>query len=112
MERKFKANYHTHTYLCNHAEGEMREYVESALSAGLEILGFSCHAPYAFPEGYYSGFRMKPEQQKTYVDNVLELREEYRGKIEILLGYETEYYPKHFADTLDLLNRYPGPNPT
>lgn len=107
MERKFRANYHTHTYLCNHAEGEMREYVEAAVAAGLEVLGFSDHAPYVFPDGYYSGFRMKHEEQKIYVDTLLELREEYRGKIDILIGYETEYYPKHFAATLDLLNRCP-----
>lgn len=107
MERKFRANYHTHTYLCNHAMGTVREYVEEAVSAGLEVLGFADHAPYVFPEGYYSSFRMKPDEQKLYVDTLLELREEYKGKIDIFIGYETEYYPKHFADTLDLLNRYP-----
>ena len=53
------ANYHTHTPRCNHAVGTEREYVENALEAGLQILGFSDHSPYIFPGDYYSGFRMR-----------------------------------------------------
>ena len=60
------ANYHTHTWRCNHAAGDEKQYVENALAAGLEILGFSDHSPYIFPAGYYSNFRMKPEQLPGY----------------------------------------------
>lgn len=101
------ANYHTHTWRCNHATGNERQYVENALKAGLEILGFADHTPYPFPDGYQSSFRMMPEQLKGYVDTVLALRAEYAGKIEIPLGLETEYYPKHFGQLLDLLREQP-----
>lgn len=107
MENRVKNNYHTHTYLCHHAEGTMRETVEAAIGAGMETLGFSCHTPYPFPDGYYSGFRMTPDEQKTYVDAILELREEFSDKIKLLIGYEAEYYPRHFNDLLKMLNRYP-----
>ena len=77
------ANYHTHTPRCNHAWGTEEEYVERALEAGLQILGFSDHSPQLFPGTYYSHFRMRPELLQDYVDTVLRVREQYRGKIEI-----------------------------
>ncbi|MCQ2456969.1 MAG: histidinol-phosphatase [Clostridia bacterium] len=101
------ANYHTHTPLCHHADGTMRDYVEVAVERGLETLGFACHTPYPFPDGYDSGFRMSLDDQKTYVDTILELREEFKDKINILIGYEAEYYPALFGNLLDALNRYP-----
>lgn len=40
------ADYHMHTPLCGHAIGEPAEYVEQAIAAGLEEMGFSDHAPF------------------------------------------------------------------
>lgn len=102
-----KVNLHTHTWRCNHASGNERQYVENALKVGLEVLGFADHTPYLFPDGYYSNFRMKPEQLTDYVDTVLKLRERYRNRIEIPLGLETEYYPRHFRQLVELLREYP-----
>lgn len=101
------ANLHTHTPRCNHAEGAEQEYVECALEAGLEILGFSDHAPYLFPGSYYSHFRMRPEQLEDYVRTILALREAYRGKIEIPLGLELEYYPALLPQLLPILKDQP-----
>ena len=101
------ANYHTHTWRCNHASGTEREYVEQAMAAGIRTLGFSDHTPYPFPDGYYSGFRMKPEQLADYCDTLTALRDEYRGRVDIHIGLEAEYYPKHFADLLALCADYP-----
>ena len=41
-----KANYHTHTQRCLHAKGAEEDYVRSALQAGMDILGFTDHAPF------------------------------------------------------------------
>ena len=60
------ANYHTHTWRCSHATGTEEEYVQAALDRKLEILGFSDHTPYGFPQGYDSWFRMKQEQLADY----------------------------------------------
>lgn len=97
------ANYHTHTWRCNHAHGSERQYVENALKAGLKILGFADHTPYIFLDGYYSRFRMKLNQLPEYVDTVLSLREEFAGQIEIPLGLETEFYPRHLPELLPIL---------
>ena len=101
-----KINYHTHTTRCHHAAGTEREYVEAAIERGIKTLGFADHTPYCFPEGYYSGFRMRPEETAEYAATVLELRDRYSESIEIRLGVEMEYYPEHFADTLSLLREH------
>lgn len=102
-----KANYHTHTWRCRHAVGEERQYVENAIRAGLEILGFADHAPYIFPDGYYSTFRMRLDQFPDYVDTVLSLRAEYRDNIQLPLGLEMEYYPRHLPEMLPILRDQP-----
>ncbi len=101
------ANYHTHTPRCNHARGSEEEYIREGLKAGLQVLGFADHTPYIFPEGYYSRFRMRPEQLAEYCDTILRLRQKYAGRLEMPLGLETEYYPKHFTDLMALLRDHP-----
>ena len=97
------ANYHTHSYRCNHASGEDEEYVQSALEAGVEILGFSDHTPYFFPGDHYSRFRMRPELFPDYCQSVNALKADYKGKVEIHLGVEAEYYPNLFPKLLSFL---------
>lgn len=101
------ANYHTHTWRCKHAEGLEADYAAQALTAGLQTLGFSDHTPYPFPNGYVSFFRMAPDQAEDYFESLSVLRESYRGRLQILLGVEAEYYPQRFDDLLRLLARYP-----
>lgn len=102
------ANYHTHTPRCNHATGKERRYVERALEGGFRELGFSDHTPYFFDEpGYYSSFRMRPELLPDYVQTLLELREEYKDRIRLRIGLETEYYPRLFPRLLDYLRQFP-----
>ena len=90
-------NLHTHTTRCNHAVGTDREYVEAAIHAGMTVLGFSDHCPQFFPvSDYYSHFRMRPELAEDYVYSLRQLKKEYEKDIKILIGFETEYYPKTF----------------
>lgn len=101
------ANLHTHTWRCNHAKGRENEYVDNAVAAGLQILGFSDHTPYLFPNGYRSGFRMEADQLDDYVQTVLALRRDYAGQLQIPLGLEIEYYPAWLPDLLPLLKDQP-----
>jgi len=94
------ANYHTHTARCKHAVGTDREYVERAIEAGLRTLGFSDHAPYAFPDGHVSPIRMDVGQLEDYVASLSALRTEYRNDISILIGYEAEFFPALFDGLL------------
>ncbi len=100
-------NFHTHTYRCNHAAGDDREYVEAAIEAGIRTLGFSDHAPYVgFDGDYYSGYRMRPEMLEDYVISVNSLKEIYAGDIDIHLGLEAEYYPEQFDEFLEFIRPY------
>lgn len=101
------ANYHTHTHRCNHAIGREEDYVKEALKAGMKILGWADHTPYIFPGGYYSHFRMRPIQLPGYVQTIEDLREKYAGQIEMPIGLEAEYYPKHFGDLIGFLRDFP-----
>ena len=101
------ANYHTHTHRCNHAIGREEEYVQEALKAGLQILGWADHTPYLFPNGYYSHFRMRPVQLPGYIQTIQELQRKYAGQIEMTIGLETEYYPKHFSNLVGFLRDHP-----
>lgn len=98
-----KTNYHTHTWRCNHAEPDERAYIEAALSTGTRVLGFSDHTPYPFDNGHCSGFRMRCDQAQDYVDTLSALKQEYRGEIDIHIGFEAEYYPRYFSRLLSLL---------
>lgn len=101
------ANYHTHTYRCNHASGNEEDYVLCALERGLDTLGFSDHTPYLFPGTYYSRFRMRPEELEDYCETVLALRRKYADKIRIPLGLELEYYPAFLPRLLEMLRDSP-----
>ena len=105
------ANYHTHTFRCNHASGADRDYVENAIRAGMKTLGFSDHSPMIFNKAtygdYYSNFRMRPEQAEDYFRSVLDLRAEYKNEINVLAGVEVEYYPDCFPGYLEFIRQFP-----
>ena len=93
--------YHTHTHYCDHATGTPREYIERAISVGIKKMGFSEHIPFVFPNGTEYSYRLPMARTKEYIDTIAALKEEYRDKIEIHTGFETEYIPSHFDEMVD-----------
>ncbi|MBQ8320803.1 MAG: histidinol-phosphatase [Clostridia bacterium] len=93
-------NYHAHTYRCGHATGEDEDYVIRAINGGIKYMGFSDHAPFVFPDGYESHYRVKTQDIQSYFDSLGSIREKYKDKIEIKIGFEMEYYPEHFEKML------------
>lgn len=85
---------HNHTKLCNHAEGEIDEYIEKAIKCNTKYFGFSDHAPMDFDPKY----RMTFQQMSGYENDVLNAKEKYKDSIEILLGYEVDYLQGHMDD--------------
>ena len=103
----FTFNYHTHTARCGHASGSDRDFVQFAVDYGFKTLGFSDHSPQCFPGEYYSNFRMRREEVDGYFASLLALKEEFKDKIDIKIGFEAEYYPDIFKDLLKFLAPYP-----
>lgn len=87
-----KSNFHTHTKRCCHAGGTEADYAADAFEKGLDVLGFSDHAPYADMD---YGYRMQYDELTSYIAAVKTERERYAGKMRILTGLEIEYLPKY-----------------
>lgn len=82
---------HMHTPLCKHAWGEPEEYAQQALKAGLKGIIFTCHCP--MPNGFWPTVRMSESEFDTYVALVQRAADAFKGKLDIRLGIESEYYP-------------------
>ena len=82
---------HNHTPLCNHAVGEIDEYIEAAINSDTKYFGFSDHAAMDFDPKY----RMAFSDMSSYEKDVLDAKEKYKDRIEILLGYEVDYLKGH-----------------
>jgi len=82
-----RVDIHNHTTLCNHATGTTEEYIKKAISLGIDIYGFSDHAPMEFDKKY----RMDISSKSCYENEILNLKDRYKNDIEILLGYEVDY---------------------
>lgn len=102
-----KYNYHTHTARCNHAGGSDESFAALAYENGIIELGFADHVPQPGFEGRFeSWFRMKPEETAGYFESIRSLRAQYEGRMNILAGFEVEYYPDHFDAMLEHLRPF------
>ncbi len=103
-------NYHTHTYRCHHASGTVEEYIQRAIECGVKYMGFSDHMPYICTDGTEAGYRVPVAEAGDYIEEVSALREKYKDKIDIKIGFEMEYYPenfkKMFKDAIDYGAQY------
>ena len=82
-------NYHNHTQFCEHATGELDEYIQKAIENKIIEFGFSDHAP--IPASIRDGITMSPEQMPQYINAVLSKKKEYKDRIEIKLGLEIDF---------------------
>jgi histidinol-phosphatase (PHP family) len=105
------ADYHIHTRLCRHADGEPREYVERAIALGMTEMGFADHLP--FLDGWAPNhvppddWAMDVGELDGYVTLVEDLRREYRDDVRILLGIEADYIEDTLEGTARVLGEYP-----
>lgn len=97
----YKANYHTHMRFCNHAVGDVKDYVLKAIEYGLEELGMTDHGPilksFMSEDDYnktVSYENMKLEEVPLYLAQIEECKKLYGDKISILSGFEVEYLEK------------------
>ncbi len=91
-----RVDLHNHTKLCNHAVGEIEEYIEAAIEKKIDIFGLSDHAPMEFDKKY----RMSIDEADFYEKMVNNLKEKYKDKIEILLAYEVDFLPGLMEDRI------------
>ncbi len=85
---------HNHTTRCNHAEGTVDEYIQRAIALGIDVYGFSEHAPMDFDEEY----RLSFDEMSTYEEEIRTAKERYKADIDIRLGYEVDWLPGHMDE--------------
>lgn len=102
---EMKFNYHTHTARCMHATGADEEYVLAAIEAGFDEIGFSDHCAWPY-ENYTSGIRMTVSEIEDYALSINRLKEKYKGKISIKLGWECEYFEIYIDWLKEIVRKY------
>jgi histidinol-phosphatase (PHP family) len=108
-ETSFKFDLHTHHERCGHAEGKIRNYIEAAIANGLKVIGISDHSPYFSSEEDqpYPHITMAKSAFQGYVNEVLQLKKEYEGKIDVLLGVESDFFPEEVERYRQCFAPYP-----
>lgn len=101
-------DYHTHTYRCGHAVGTMREYVDAAIRAGVTDVGLTDHLWLYFvpPAERDERWAIRETEFDAHYAEMLEVREEYRGRIDVRVAVEADYVAGHEAELLAILGRY------
>jgi histidinol-phosphatase (PHP family) len=84
---------HSHTPLCKHAAGEPQDYAAAAFRRGFDGLVVTCHNP--MPEGFSPTVRMHPDEFDDYLRLVFRARQQWRGRIDVRLGIEADFFPGH-----------------
>jgi histidinol-phosphatase (PHP family) len=96
-------DYHNHTNLCKHAEGEVYQYVEKAIFLGIQEIAFTDHMP--LPNDFDIAHRMSEKKMDVYIEWINQVQSQY-PEIKILFGIEADYYEGFEKYTEDFLNRY------
>ncbi|MCH5586067.1 histidinol-phosphatase [Shimazuella sp. AN120528] len=94
-----KFDLHTHHERCGHAVGNLEDYIKSAITYGLQVIGISDHSPFFGSEEDHvkPWVAMAKSEFPNYVSEVLRLKEIHKDKIEILLGIESDFISE-FSD--------------
>ena len=86
--------YHTHTFRCQHATGEVVDYARAAAAAGLARLGAADHTP--LPDGRWGSVRMRLEELPAYEAAVAAARREV-PELRVLQGMECDVGAEYFS---------------
>ena len=76
---------HTHTVYCD-GKNTPRDMVLAAIEKGFSAIGFSAHAYTDFDERYC----IAKDRVKDYLGDLYKIKEEFRDKIEVLVGFEAD----------------------
>ncbi|MDR1747643.1 MAG: histidinol-phosphatase, partial [Spirochaetaceae bacterium] len=99
--RRLKASYHNHTLFCDGSETP-EQMVLAAIEKGFTHIGFSAHAMYPFA----SAWHLPPQKFEDYRAEISRLRDAYRDRIGIFLGFEADYIGPFIQPRRELYSRF------
>ncbi|MBS0014696.1 MAG: histidinol-phosphatase [Desulfobacterales bacterium] len=92
-------DYHVHTRLCNHASGDMAQYVACAVDRGLSEIGFLEHLTLHEQGRHLS---MTPMDIPLYYYAARRLQAAVKGQIRIRVGLEVDFTPDLTAQAQEI----------
>ncbi|MCP4746001.1 MAG: histidinol-phosphatase [Desulfobacteraceae bacterium] len=98
---------------CSHAENTLEEIVNAYVEKGFEWIGITEHMPpvhdrFIYPEERKAGFTVESLKQRfdEYMVQARRLQEDFKSKIGILVGFETETCTGCFDSIRKLIDKY------
>ncbi len=78
------------------SKSSIKEYIKKAIDLGIDIYGFSEHAP--IKGGFDSRYRLSVDDLDEYERDILDARERYKDNIDIRLAYEVDFIAGYLED--------------
>ncbi|NLE01434.1 MAG: histidinol-phosphatase [Fibrobacter sp.] len=104
-------DYHVHTPYCGHAHGKIVHYIDSAIAAGINEIGFSDHYGRYYltrsQKARYWDWGMSERDVARYVAELSDLQDVYKDRITIRIGLEIDYVEGGEELLAPLLSNYP-----
>lgn len=91
-----KYDLHTHTVYSD-GKNTPEEMIIAAIEKGLERIGISDHSYTAIDETYC----VKRDKISKYIEEIAQLKEKYKGEIDVLCGIEQDYFSDEPTDAYD-----------
>jgi len=110
-----KVDGHTHTHFCPHGSGEhVENMIERAIELGFAQYHITEHTP--IPASFmkllepkkelFGDLHMPETEVDRYIKEMLAVKQKYKNKINIKIGFEVDYLPTEVAWTKDFLQEY------
>lgn len=99
-----RADYHLHSDFSSDSTAPMEDMIEKAIELGLTRICFTDHMDYDFPVTSGYTFVFDPEE---YFLKLTRLKEQYEGKIKVLMGIELGLQPHLGEQFQKLADNYP-----
>ena len=91
MPLKLDYSFHSHTFRCGHASGDIEDYVKKAIEHGFKYYGVSDHV---FLPGISQPIvRGEFSCLEDYIETYYKVKDKYKDQIHMFLAFECEYSP-------------------
>ncbi len=96
-------DYHCHTRWCKHADGEIEDYIKIAIERNVDKLAITDHVPHIDDiDKRRLGWKEFDEYNKELDSMIIK----YKNEIEVIKGFECEYYPEYMQTYADFKQKY------
>jgi len=102
-------DWHTHNQLCHHATGSIEDYIKKAIGIGIATIGICDHFPYEFLKNIerlpFKEYAMNLSEIELYISTVEALKEKYKNKLNIRIGFEIDFFENQESALNSHLNK-------